>query len=450
MDIKYYPDLERSVLGTSLICKNSAYRIMQALKEDHFNDHKNRIMFSLMSQIYKSGAEITTQSIRVLLEKDGKLAEYAELLATMPYEGSKTDLEFNIGQIKDSYHKTKIAHMIKILSQDLQNQKMHEILQYCFDAINETTDKVTYSVSDLLHDFDEGSTYEQVLDQRIKNYKSGKTIRGYSTGIDVLDHAISGLVKGSYNIIAGTPGSGKTTLAAQMIHKLIKSKKRVGVITLEMSNSEIFDKLQSIEHDIPYGKIANGHINEIEKTQLVNFSRYLKQSNTLFMEDIEITGVSSVTARIKRLVEIYDIDVLCIDYIGLIGLAPGNATISDKIKEISQTIRLLLKKYRIPGIILSQLVKSAGDGEPQLGHIRDSGGIAQDAHTAIFVHNVAADNAEDERRTLFIRKNRYGKLGGIPMIFNGVKFCSPYEFNTETIKMKEEKINEYNRYTPDN
>lgn len=447
MEILFYPHFERSILGTAILSKDAAYRVMQGMKVDHFSDRKSRQLFEYMHAIYKTGSSITITSLKTTIENDGKLAELAELLASVPYEGSLPDLEFNIEQVKDSYNKSKIAHLVKLLSKDLQSKSMNEILQYCFDAINETNDRITYSVGDLLDDFEDGHSYSEILTNRIRNFQLGIKIRGYRTGIPILDHAISGLVRGSYNVIAGTPGAGKTTLAAQIIHNLIKSGKKVGIITLEMSNSEIFDKIQSIEHNIPYSKIANGDLSEIEKQNLLAFSQYLKQSNTFFMEDVEMSGVANVTARIKRLVEIYNIDVLCIDYIGLIGLDSGNATVSDKIKEISTTIRLLLKKYRIPGLILAQLVKSADGQEPQLGHIRDSGGIAQDAHTAIFAHALSSDNPEDQRRNIYIRKNRFGHMGTIPMKFNGISFVSESHYNQETIRRKQQSIDEFNRYT---
>ena len=83
-------------------------------------------------------------------------------------------------------------------------------------------------------------------------------------------------------------------------------------------------------------------------------------------------------------------------------------------------------ELEIPVIALTQLNRNVVDAhgnvrEPQLSDLRDSGSLEQDAGVVLMLHTDDIDQRFEKRRfiDLFIRKNRYGRLGKISYTYYG-------------------------------
>ena len=71
------------------------------------------------------------------------------------------------------------------------------------------------------------------------------------TGIASLDNVLGGFKPGTLNVIAGGPGSGKTSLAIDIAVNCAKEKKRVVFFSLEMFKSEVVQRILKYVNDSP-------------------------------------------------------------------------------------------------------------------------------------------------------------------------------------------------------
>jgi replicative DNA helicase len=92
---------------------------------------------------------------------------------------------------------------------------------------------------------------------------------------------------------------------------------------------------------------------------------------------------------------------------------------------MSRGLKLLAKDLHVPVIALSQLSRDiekrkGEDQRPKLSDLRDSGSIEQDADVILFIHKDAGAEggaADDGRYELVVAKQRAGRLGSVPVVF---------------------------------
>jgi len=133
--------------------------------------------------------------------------------------------------------------------------------------------------------------------------------------------------------------------------------------------------------------------------------------------------VSSLAARLDRARRKQAIDVVWIDYIGLLQPSTRQKAGYDRMTAISNELRVLSKEIDLPFIVLAQLnrpVKGAAVKPPMLTDLRDSGEIEQDAEAVTFLHRARYyDAAADDGVDFIIAKNRDGEDGIAQLMFDG-------------------------------
>jgi replicative DNA helicase len=112
----------------------------------------------------------------------------------------------------------------------------------------------------------------------------------------------------------------------------------------------------------------------------------------------------------------------------------GDLNRTRAIGQITQDLKLVAKKLKIPVILLSQLsrkVEERKNKRPMLSDLRDSGEIEQNADVVIFLYRDSYykqegdapddefDYSSDENEAeVNVAKNRFGKQGVVKMFFD--------------------------------
>ncbi|MGB4407967.1 MAG: DnaB-like helicase C-terminal domain-containing protein, partial [Sphaerochaeta sp.] len=153
------------------------------------------------------------------------------------------------------------------------------------------------------------------------------------------------------------------------------------------------------------------------------------------IQDTPNMKLMELRAQARRMKLEHDIQIIFVDYIGLID-AEADARIPrhEQISIISRSLKQLARELDIPVVCLSQVGRQADGVEPKLADLRDSGSIEQDADVVILLHRDVGKNRtddEDERRKnnvqetkVIMAKNRNGETGVFSLAFvsNIVRF----------------------------
>ena len=262
--------------------------------------------------------------------------------------------------------------------------------------------------------------------------KDGLT--GVPTGYHKLDDITSGWQPSDLVIIAGRPAMGKTSFALSMAKNIAADYQvPMAFFSLEMSNTQLVNRLISNVCEIQGSKILNGQLHPDEWDRLDKRVNNLLGA-PLYVDDTPGLSVFELRTKARRLVREHGVKIIMIDYLQLMN-ANGMRFSSrqEEVSTISRSLKGLAKELDIPIIALSQLNRGVESREglegkrPQLSDLRESGAIEQDADMVLFVHRpeyyhiYQDDNGRDLHgmAQIIIAKHRKGATGDVLLTFRG-------------------------------
>lgn len=233
-----------------------------------------------------------------------------------------------------------------------------------------------------------------------------------------LNNILNGLQQGHLITVAGRTSQGKTTFAANIAtHTALALKKRVLFITLEQPQREI---AESVWRSVAEVGGLGATLSVTEKR--ARLSKMLDVLESVSGDELWFYDGSGVTvetiASLARMQSARGLDLLVIDYLGLIKLRPGNENVTYKIQHVTTALKGLAKQLNIPIILLCQLSREFdqdSDDEPQLKQLRDSAAIENDSDVVIFVWRPRSGEITHVK----VGKQRGGILGRVELQFFG-------------------------------
>jgi replicative DNA helicase len=260
--------------------------------------------------------------------------------------------------------------------------------------------------------------------------KSKQEYTGIPSGFDELDKMTSGFHPSEFIIIGARPSIGKTALALTMAANIsIQRKTPAAFFTLEMPAMALMQRLISMEAKINGNALRSGFIKSSDFQDLLDAAGRIYEA-PLYIVDMPNMKLLDLRAQARRIRMQEKIEIMFIDYLGLISSENYNTPRYEQMSEISRSLKSLARELDIPIVVLAQLNRDAEKEKPNLSSIRDSGSIEQDADVVMFLHRGresdkkaadAANNtgsaAEEGKTSLILSKQRNGPVGTIDLVF---------------------------------
>lgn len=251
---------------------------------------------------------------------------------------------------------------------------------------------------------------------------------GIRTGFPGLDGSLLGLRPGQMVVIGARPGVGKTSLCLNMATNMARNGVRVAMFSLEMSRSEIAQRMLSTRSGLSLSRVRSGRIMPGDWPTVIDSIEDLS-TLPIVVDDASGTNVTEIRAKARRMLHGCEHGVVIIDYMQLMSGGNPRDNRATQVGEMSRGIKVMAKDLGVPVIALSQLnreVEGRTAKIPQLSDLRESGAIEQDADIVILLdrsmtpEEAARRDRPDEGVTnLIVAKNRSGPLGTISMRFDG-------------------------------
>jgi replicative DNA helicase len=427
-------EIERAVLGALMIDKDAYTVVCEMLYPESFYEPRNQKIYTAIRDLEMKEQPVDIWTVTEQLAKQGDLEDVGGP-AYVTELSSRVASSANI-----EYHARIIAQ--KFLARQL--------ISYASFIETKAFDE-TIDIDDLMQEA-EGSLFELSQKNMKKDYtqidpviktaidviqksaanKDGLT--GVPSGYYKLDDITSGWQPSDLVIIAGRPAMGKTSFALSMA-KNIAAEYQVPMafFSLEMSNTQLVNRLISNVCEIQGSKILNGQLRPDEWERLDKRVNNLLGA-PLFIDDTPGLSVFELRTKARRLVREHGVKMIMIDYLQLMN-ANGMRFSSrqEEVSTISRSLKGLAKELDIPIIALSQLNRGVESREglegkrPQLSDLRESGAIEQDADMVLFVHRpeyyhiYQDDNGRDLHgmAQIIIAKHRKGATGDVLLTFRG-------------------------------
>ena len=256
--------------------------------------------------------------------------------------------------------------------------------------------------------------------------RDGEDLTGLSTGIRDLDAITLGLHAGDLFIIAARPGVGKTALGLSIArHVAVVDNAPVLFCSLEMPADTLMTRLFASSTGIDSRQLQRGLVSNDRWTHLVRAASQIGAA-PLFIDDLSSMTPMEIRSRARLIKSEHGLGLVAIDYLQLMHVPGKHDSREQAVAEISRSLKGLAKELSVPVIALSQLNRKVEDRtnrRPQMGDLRESGAIEQDADVIAFiyrdeVYNKSEDNPEKGIAEIIIGKHRNGPTGTAKVCFS--------------------------------
>ncbi|MCR4734886.1 MAG: replicative DNA helicase [Treponema sp.] len=411
-------EAEQAVLGALLLNWSAMSDVVSILRPDRFYDFKNQVIFEALSKLFTKNVTGDTLSLINELNVEGKLeqaggaAYIASLTDTVP---SAANIDYYAKMVLD---RSTRRELIKI-SSELKASAFE--LGKDSSSLLDTAEQRIFSLAErnettVIHEVKNIMVKEIELIERRFNSKNQFT--GIPSGFSKLDYYTSGFQKSELIIIGARPSIGKTALALSMMQYIALEKKiPCGFFSLEMPYESIGMRILSQEARVGMQRIRSGmlKLDEIQKIQDAA-GRWFEAP--LYTVDTPNMRLLDLRAMARRMVVNQHVEIIFIDYIGLITTENPSAPVYEQMSEVSKSLKALARELEIPIVALCQVARDAEGNEPNLSQLRGSGSIEQDADVVMFLHRERLkDETPAQEAKLILEKQRNGATGHIPIMF---------------------------------
>ena len=377
------------------------------LDETDFAFERNKRIIKAINELKAEKKEISIISLQSRISANNKqVIEYLTSLSEYVYA---TTADYIYNQIIELSKKRKLMELLqKSITELMEAENIDIFMQDKIKQINKIAE-----INEKEQTF-----VEQVVETSTEIEKNTLQKPDYAlyTGITDLDKMICGLHKQELTIIGARPGVGKTTLALQIAEHIAERGTETAIISLEMSDTQVIQKLISRRARINSYKMRMGTLETKELEQIGVVSAEIAELPIhLVTKARTIQHIENIARKLKNK---NNLGLMVIDYIQLIKNKGKFNSREQEVADITRTLKLLSLELNIPIVGLCQLNRNAARQEPTLADLRESGAIEQDADNILFLYQEAESTETVVDITLKLAKQRAGETGKISLKFN--------------------------------
>ena len=395
---------EMQVIADIISSPETLMEAERTLSEDMFTDDACRRAYNALREMSRQGRVIDLPSAYGRIDRDLMQKGVMPMLSNTG--GAMTAVQ-HYAVLKDFHIKRQCYFKaIEMLMESTDSNVTAQALVGKAGSFAESirkelnVEKDTQHISEVLNNL--GAEVEER--QRLK--AEGKALR-VPTGLYTLDYlTYGGFNGGNLVILAARPSVGKTAVMLQMAMTAARSGKAVNLYNLEMTNTELAQRMLFATGRLTPLQMARG---EVEWTDFEHAAGQYA-GKPLYLNDTASTP-DEIISRITLNSQSGKCDIAFIDYLGLMQMN-SRLQLKDAIAEVTKRLKNTAKACGIPIVLLCQLNRASASENrpPMMFDLRDSGAIEQDADIILMLER----SAEYENEVnMWVRKNRQGKAGDV-------------------------------------
>jgi replicative DNA helicase len=422
---------EVSVLGGLLLDPEAILRIEDIIEEGMFYREAHRVLYRTMRRLHeqRTAIDVVTlgEQLRTSgeLERAGGMSYLGELLDAVP---TSANIQYHARIVRD---KALLRRLIEASTRTIQ-----DVYDPGDRTVEEVVDEAEQRIFKVAESHDRGGFVgiKDLLWETFENIErmqqSDGALTGIPTGFRVLDYMTTGLQRGDLIIVAARPSMGKTSWVLNVAQSAaIEHQAPVAVFSLEMSKSQLVQRLLCSEARVDQQKLRSGRLSPSDYQRIAAAAGKLNNA-PIWIDDSPGGTVLEMRAKARRLKAEGGLGLLVIDYLQLMGGGGRVESRQQEVSQISRGLKGLARELDVPVIALSQLSRGPEqrtDHRPQLSDLRDSGSIEQDADLVMFLFRPeyyssdgrdADGNSLEGKAELIVSKQRNGPTGTVDLFFH--------------------------------
>jgi replicative DNA helicase len=214
-------------------------------------------------------------------------------------------------------------------------------------------------------------------------YEAGADVTGVPSGFRDLDRLTSGFQPGNLIIIAARPSMGKSALGLCAAANLaLRHEIPVALFTLEMSKSEVTQRLLCSEAKVESQRLRTGKLAQDDWPRLVAAGDKLMKA-PIYVDDTGSITMMEIRSKARRLkTREPNLGLIIVDYLQLMTSGTTAENRVQEVSQISRNLKVLARDLDVPILAMSQLsraVEQRHDKRPILSDLRESGCLTGDS-----------------------------------------------------------------------
>lgn len=328
------------------------------------------------------------------------------------------DAEAFIGSIMDHPEPVAIGSLVEGLGIMQGRKRLADLWEYLDkpDALKDGMSGAIRKVNEFILGAHQttGRNIESLTDTLSRAAKRDEQPKVYTPGIGGELDLKWKFRLGSYWVIGGDSGSGKTALVCNLIPNLARQGARVGVISIEMTRDELTYRMAAIEAGVDHERIEDNLMGDVEREAIEYvLAKNRDVYNRVFISDPSGVSADELPGYYNDFVSKFGCDVVVIDYLQRISADSKTGSKEERVSVVSETITALTKSTGVLTIALSVLSRVAAGGGKRKGldNLKHSGQIGHDAHGVVIITPEEGEGySETKHATLEAVKNRKGRF----------------------------------------
>lgn len=421
-ELPWSPEAEQYLLGSLMLAPEALHAIADRIRAGSFFTQQHQCTFEAISTLVHAGQSADVLSVFQYLrdrgdeQTAGGLVYLNQLFQCVP---SAANVQQYARIVDDKARRRQLIATLNAAA---------SIAWQTAEPAAQSLDRVASLIAGLRQDGERGEPQRldglavQLLErlQRQSDGESGATVM--ATGLKRLDKALAGGLRPGHLVVLGArPSVGKTSLVAAVALNLAQAGHPILILSQEMRAQDLAARAMANLASVNLGALISGQLDE----GAGHWSRLSDAAAEtarlpLWIDDQAGLTLAAINAKARRQRQRHGLAVLVLDYLQLTQGTDRRDNRNLQIEEVSRGLKTLAKELDICVIALAQLNRqSLTRSEPDLGDLRDSGAIEQDADAVLLL---------DPRGELgngltlvagILAKNRQGRRGRFALELHG-------------------------------
>ncbi len=424
-------DAEMAVLGSMLLSRDAVDTATELLRPTDFYLDRHRTLFRALSELRDEGIvgdEVVAQEElkkRGALASVGGMAYLGDVISRTP---SFANAENYCRIVKDKARVRKFQEtLIRVLeASGADGVDVDELFEDAERAVFRLSEDASKGTQDGL-----GQFLAVALSELEALHDGGASQFRTASGFPDLDNLLlGGFARGTFNVVAGRPSMGKTTLALNIALKVATGRadrRRVLIFSCETAAPQLATNCLVIHGGFDASLLHRGTLGK-EEWERVSKTAAELDSVSIDIDDTPALRLGELRARIRRAASRDDLALVVVDYLQLVR-APDEKARDNRQQEvaaISRGLKAIARETNLPLLVVSQLnreVEHRTDKRPVISDLRESGEIEQDADTVMLLFRAdyyekdsletPGDEGMEGLVSLNVAKHRNGPTGKI-------------------------------------
>lgn len=419
-----YVQAQRSLVASLIYDGSRVKEVFEICKPEYFSEPEYELIIEAMAELSRRDEILSTVSVAKELESRGQLKEVggtAELYS-LKNEGISVILKappITYAKLVKEQSAKNSAKNIILENQELFNEDSGMNAR---DAISE----VKSQFEDVMSNLADNSSiidveqyvlkYNEELDKRleisIENEKKSNGLQGIPSMLPTLNSYTNGWKPEQLITVGARTGVGKSIFAIMAAVSAAQAGKSVMFFSLEMSESDIIDRIISCISGVVLDKLKSGRLNDYDKQKINEAIDELRDMHITIDTDPKAT-VDTIRSKASKANESKaGLDMIILDYLQLLTPVGKSDNRQQDVANMSRDMKLMAKTFKVPIMILVQLNRAKNDEEddklPRLDDIRESAAIAQDSDVVVLLHRSTSKDETTPHTLVILDKNRSG------------------------------------------